>query len=150
MTIYHYIECGLDNVFVEGLEPLVDDNGEEVIRIPRIAQLHAEIAVGIILQDGSMSGSELRFLRSEMGMTQSELARVVHRDKQSIGRWERNEAEMEPNAEIVIRGLAIERLKLKADASIEDHSRRSIPTAGLEEIRISAANETYRLIRNAA
>ena len=150
MTTYHYVECGLVNVFVEGLEPMIDDNGEEVIRIPQIALLHLEISMGIILQDGSISGNELRFLRTEMGMTQSDLARVVHRDKQSIGRWERNEASLEPNAEIVIRGLAIERLDLQADVSIEDHSRRSIPSAGLDDIRIRAENESYKLIRPAA
>lgn len=150
MTSYHYVECGLDNVFIEGLQPFKDDHGEEVIVVPFISDLHREIALGIVLQEGSLSGSELRFLRSEMGMTQPELARIVHRDKQSIGRWERNEAAIEPNAEIVIRGLAVERLELKSEATVEDHSRRSIESAGLSEIRILAANDTYELMTDAA
>jgi transcriptional regulator with XRE-family HTH domain len=59
-----------------------------------------------------MTGPELRFIRTEMGMTQAELAKVVHHDAQSVGRWERNEFPIDQTAEALIRLLAIEKLEL--------------------------------------
>jgi len=145
MTIYHYTECGLQNVFIDGLKPVVDDDGDEVIEIPMINALHREIASGIVGHDKGMTGDELRFLRSEIGLTQAELARVLHVDKQTIGRWERGETEFESKAEALVRKLAIEKLGLLIDTGIDDLSRRSVPTAEMQEIRITASKDAYKL-----
>jgi transcriptional regulator with XRE-family HTH domain len=50
-----------------------------------------------------MTGKELRFLRTEMGMTQAELAKIVHREPLTISRWERSEDEIDSNAEVLVR-----------------------------------------------
>ncbi|MBX8785526.1 transcriptional regulator, partial [Ochrobactrum sp. GRS2] len=85
MSKYHYIECGLDNVYINGLQFQRDDAGDEIITIPAINELHSLIATGIVTHEHGISGQELRYLRSEMGLTQSELAQFVHQDKQTIG-----------------------------------------------------------------
>ncbi|MCL2713658.1 MAG: hypothetical protein FWD68_03435 [Alphaproteobacteria bacterium] len=72
MGDYRYTESGLDNVLIRGMNVFVDeDGGEEWITIANINALHRAIALGIIRRQTSMSGRELRFLRSEMGMTQA-------------------------------------------------------------------------------
>ncbi|MDB5523895.1 MAG: transcriptional regulator [Rhizobium sp.] len=134
---HHYTECGLKNVMISGIEVQIDDDGDEVITIPAVGQLHALIALGIVNHPKGISGDELRFLRTEMGLTQAELSGLVHRDKQSIGRWERGEIEIDSSAEALIRRLAIEKLKLPTDAGIDELSRRSIPTAEVQTIQIS-------------
>lgn len=134
--LYHYTESGLINVFIHGVLIEKDDAGEDIVTIPAVNKLHKVIAEGIVLHAKGMDGSELRFLRTEMGMTQSELARLVHRDKQSIGRWERNEQEIDSNCEVIIRLLAIKRLELHINVSIEEISQKSITTAELQEINI--------------
>jgi DNA-binding transcriptional regulator YiaG len=146
MNKYHYTECGLENVFIEGLEPIMDADGDEVIEITCINMLHAMIAEGIVSHKKGISGSELRFLRSEMGMTQSELANLLHVKKLTVGRWERGETTLEGSAETVIRGLAIERLLLKFEASVEELASRSVATGELQEINIRADEGNYELV----
>ncbi|TFF19124.1 helix-turn-helix domain-containing protein [Jiella endophytica] len=140
MTRHHYVESGLDNVYIEGIAVERDANGEEMVTIPAVNQLHRIISVAIISHPKGISGPELRFLRSEMGLTQAELAAIVHRDKQSIGRWERNEIEIDPTAETLIRRMAIEKLKLPVDVGIELLAQRSVPTAEAQPITIRAAD----------
>ena len=126
MDEHHYTECGLSNVVIRGIQVEIDDDGDEVITIPAINELHRVIAEGIVRHEHGMSGEELRFLRTEMGMTQAELARLVHRDKQSVGRWERNEKDLDSASETVIRRQAIELLGLDVALGIGELSQRSV------------------------
>jgi DNA-binding transcriptional regulator YiaG len=148
IAMYHYAECGLDNVLIEGLPPCKDDDGDDVITIPNVNSLHRAIAEGIVEHNAGMSGAELRFLRTEMGMTQAELAKVVHHDGQSVGRWERGEVPIDPAAEAVVRMLATEKLRLKiADGSVDAISARCVPTAAPQRIVIDGRNPAdYRLL----
>lgn len=144
MKAYHYTEGGLDNVMVYGIEPCVDDDGDEVVTVPNIAGLHHAIAGVIVTHEAGISGKELRFLRTEMGMTQAQLAKVVHHDAQSIARWEKSEFPIDPTAEALIRLLAIERLKLKVRAgSIEQLSERCIETAKPQPIAINGNDPAH-------
>lgn len=148
MSNHHYIECGLKNVFIDGLEVVIDDDGDEIITIPAVNELHRVIAVGIISHSHGISADELRFLRTEMGYTQSELGALVHHDKQSIGRWERSEFDIDSSAEAIIRRLAIEKLALGATPGMDELSRRSIPTVRAQPINIKKTNDNraYELI----
>ena len=129
MSEYRYTECGLDNVIVEGVSFLKDDKGEAVVRIPNINGLHRAISAGIVKRKALMSGREMRFHRSEMGMTQSELAEMIHREPLTISRWERGETEIDANAETLIRLHAIERLNLEVADGVSKISGWSIPSA---------------------
>ena len=151
MANHHYTECGLQNVFVEGLEFVADDEGDEIITIPAVNELHRVIALGIVSHEHGMSGDELRFLRTEMGYTQAELAALVHHDRQSIGRWERAEFDIASSAEAIIRRLAIEKLNLEINKGIDELSRYSVPTVSTQPINIKKTEEAndsshYQLI----
>lgn len=126
---YRYTECGLDDVFIEGLAVVVDDNAEEAIAIPNINQLHRAIARFIVETPATMTGKRLRFLRTEMGLTMAELGRMVHKDQQSVGRWERGETAIDANAEALIRLIAMDRLQITKCASAEAVSALCLPTA---------------------
>lgn len=142
---YMYAECGLDNVIIEGLEPVRDDEGDLVYTIPNVAGLHRAIARAIVMHEKGMSGKELRFLRSEMGMTQAELAKAVHREPLTVGRWERGEIEIDSNAEALTRLLAVQRLGLQIEEDIEALSSRCVPTVESQPIVIIANDpEDYR------
>lgn len=141
---HHYTECGLLNVYIEGIAVEVDDDGDEIITIPAVNELHHVIALGVVSHEKGISGDELRFLRSEMGFTQAEMAQLVHRDKQSIGRWERDEIEIDSASEALIRRLAIEKLNLPLEVGIDDLSRRSVPTVDEQPIKIQKNNNHDR------
>lgn len=143
---YHYVECGLDNVMIENMAPCVDDAGEEVYFIPNILGLHKVITHGIITHAVGMSPTELRFLRTEMGMTQAELARVVKKDHQTVGRWERGETPLDQNAEAVIRAIAAQRLGIDPELSMEEIAERCVPSAQVARILIDGSDPSeYKL-----
>ena len=117
---YHYTECGLDNVIVTGAGfDVVDDNGERIVEIPAVGMLHKAIAEGLINQNGALGGQEIRFLRTELGMTQAELAKLLHRDTQSVGRWERNKCPIEPTQDMTLRQITRDRLKVNLPRDTE-------------------------------
>jgi len=88
---YVYDECGLDNVILADLPVCVDDAGEDVVTIRNINQLHRVPMIEVARKDGGLTPKEIRFLRSEIGLSQAELAELVGRDGQTVGRWERGE-----------------------------------------------------------
>jgi len=127
--VYRYTECGLDNVLIEGLAVVRDDDGDEVITLPNINGLHRAIAESIVNSPSGMTGKELRFIRTELGRTQAEMGKLVHRDHQSIGRWERSECPMEGAAEALIRLFAIEQLQLRTEDGAAEISSLCVPAA---------------------
>jgi len=146
MGEYRYTECGLDNVLIEGMNVLVDDGGEKAITIPNINALHRVIALGIVRKKNGISGKELRFLRTEMGMTQAELAAMVHREPLAISRWERGEIDIDNNAEVLIRMAAMQHLELPQDATVQEISGWCVPTAKSEPLVIDGSDTSnYQL-----
>lgn len=133
---YHYTECGLDNVVIEGASLVKDQADDETIIIPAIGALHKVIAEGIVTQPSKMNGKELRFLRSEMGMTQEMLAELLKVTVLTIGRWERGESPIKDTAEMLVRLRAVEALKLGVKLSVDSVSKQVTLGAQKAEIRI--------------
>ena len=96
---YHYTECGLPDVWIEGWH-VEDDAAEETIRIPKVRSLHRLISKEIVTSAGTLTGPELRYLRAEMGLTQTQLGELVHRERLTVSRWERGESTLDGDTEI--------------------------------------------------
>lgn len=139
MEPYNYTECGLDNVWIYGVQPVIDDAGEETVKLPKVAALHRTLAYAVITSEHGMTPKALRFLRTEIGLTQAELAAFVKKDHQTIGRWERGEKPIDQNAECMIRMLAAEKLELKPGLSVEEMAQRCVPEARIEIINIDGS-----------
>jgi transcriptional regulator with XRE-family HTH domain len=140
MIDYNYRASGLDNVTLVGMKIVCDDDGDECITIPNINGLHKAIATAIVNRLSGMSGKELRFLRTLMGKTQAELAAEVHREGLAVGRWERGEIPIEPNAEALIRLMVRENLGVKLDARVDQITGWCIQSAVVQPIKIDASN----------
>lgn len=143
MNEYRYTECGLDHVIIKGIDFLADDAGEACITIPNVNGLHQAIACGIIRRPSGMSGRELRFLRTEMGMTQAELADMVHRENIAVSRWERGERPIDSNAEALIRLYAAEKLNLPTEADVRTIAGWCIPSAETPPIIIDGSDPSF-------
>lgn len=142
-TNYNYTECGLDNVVIHGMQVPVDDAGEKVYAIRNILGLHRVIAHCIITSDHGLLPKELRYLRTEIGLTQSELAQMVQKDHQTVGRWERGEVPIDGNAELVIRMLAAEKLGIDPEMSIEEMAKNCLPSAEFRIIAIDGSDPKH-------
>lgn len=142
---YRYTECGLDNVFLRDLPICEDKAGQETVTIPYINQLHKVIRLGLALKETGLDPKELRFLRTELGQTQAELAEVVHKDAQTIGRWERGETPIDGTAETLVRLMTLEVLGQKV--SVRELSSKSVSSATPAPHIIDASNpRDYRLL----
>jgi DNA-binding transcriptional regulator YiaG len=141
--VYHYTECGLDNVQIHNMDVLTDDAGDEVYCIPNVLGLHKVIAHCIITTKRGIGPKELRFLRTEMGYTQAELAALIQKDHQTVGRWERGETPIDANAEFVIRIVAGERLGIDRNMSAEELARSCITSADLSVIGIDGTDPQH-------
>ncbi len=108
---HHYKECGLPDIWIECLRTK-DGAGRETITIPNIRSLHKLIARKLIMSDGSLTGPELKFLRTEMEMTPLQLAELVHREPSTVSRWERGESKLDGAVEALIRIVASKKLDL--------------------------------------
>ena len=109
---YHYTECGLPDVWIDGWH-VEDDAGEKTIRIPNVRSLHRLISKGIVTSVGTLTGPEIRYLRTEMGLTQTQLGELVHRERLTVSRWERGESTLDGATEAFIRILASYKLELE-------------------------------------
>jgi DNA-binding transcriptional regulator YiaG len=140
LATYRYTECGLDNVFIEGMTIVEDHSGEETVTIPAIGALHRVICEGIVRLNSKMTGQELRFLRSETGLTQARLAEIVKVTPLTVSRWEREEHPIDDAAEMLIRIMAIENLALEVRLNVEQVSASVTHTPRSEPIRINGAD----------
>ena len=147
MGSYQYTECGLDNVFIEGMAVVQDHAGEETLEIASIGLLHSVIAEGIVMLPSKMSGRELRFLRTEMGLTQEKLAGVLKVTLLTVSRWEREESPIKDTAEMLIRLMAVEHLELNVKLDVDSVSSKVTRAARTSPIRIDGSDPSqYQLM----
>lgn len=86
--MYHYTESGLRNVwlcngYVEKKTPY-----GKAVAIHDVEGLHRAIGESLANRP-HLTGAELRFIRKEMGLSQSALANLCGSSEQSVSIWER-------------------------------------------------------------
>jgi transcriptional regulator with XRE-family HTH domain len=140
MSTYHYKACGLDNVILEGVDMVQDDAGEKTVTIQAVGRLHKVIAAMVVQKPHALNGKELRFLRTEMGMTQAELANILRCESLTISRWERDENPINEAADALVRLLAEETLKLDITLSVTQVSGWTTASATNSLFRIDGSN----------
>lgn len=86
---YHYIDSGLDNVWLENGYTVHQTPYGEGISIQDTDGLHRAIGEWLISLPKPLNGAELRFIRLEMELTQRDLASILGADEQAVRRWEK-------------------------------------------------------------
>jgi DNA-binding transcriptional regulator YiaG len=111
----HYTDCGLDDIYLVSGYEIEDTPHGEGLSIKDLDKLHEAIGVHLASQKKALSGKELRFLRLQMNLTQSELGRFCGLSSQQVARWEKGENEISGPAELLVRGLYIQHVGKKLD-----------------------------------
>ncbi len=88
--MYHYRECGLKQVWLRNGYRQIETPYGEAIEIENVEELHRTIARLLLLSRPRLSGSEFRFLRRELNLSQAALAEMLGNSGQSIALWEKN------------------------------------------------------------
>jgi putative transcriptional regulator len=108
---YHYTESGLDNVWlIDGYTIRKTPYGKGV-SIQNTEGLHKAIGKWLIVQPRPLNGAELRFVRTEMELTQRGLAGIIGAEEQTLRLWEKKRNKFMPaTAERLLRALYSEAL----------------------------------------
>jgi DNA-binding transcriptional regulator YiaG len=102
---YHYAECGLDNIYLLNGFKLERHGGEESVSIENLEGLWKAIGLHLVQWRKVLSPLEVRFLRSHMNFTQSELASFLRVDDQTVARWEKGKVKLPGPADVALRAL---------------------------------------------
>lgn len=88
--MYHYTECGLDNVWLENGYTSKDTPYGPATAVTDVDGLHRAIALILIEKAGKLTGKELRFMRTQLGLSQGGMAKLIGVTEQSFSLWERH------------------------------------------------------------
>jgi len=86
---YHYVDSGLDNVYLENGYIVHQTPYGEGVSIHDTEGLHRMLGDWLVDLPRPLNGAELRFLRVQMDMTQKTLASIMGEDEQALRRWEK-------------------------------------------------------------
>jgi putative transcriptional regulator len=116
---YHLKGIGLPNVYLcNGVSIDKDADYGKLITIENIPGLCHAIGLHIVTKANAMSGSELRFLRKQMGLTQEALAQRLRVSVQTVANYEKDKTGMGA-AETAMRALyTLHILPAEADARL--------------------------------
>lgn len=87
--MYHYTESGLRNIWLANGYAVRDIDGEQAVAIHDADELHRVIGRRLARKP-RLTGTELRFLRKEMGLSQNRLADMLGSTEQTVSLWERH------------------------------------------------------------
>jgi len=116
MIPYHYLGCGLDDVYLaNGYEIHNTDYGKGV-RIKNLDELHDAISRYLVQFKKNLKGNEIRFLRHQMDVTQTELAQLMGCSSQTIARYEKEQSKFCGPADRMLRVLVEDHLQHNGSA----------------------------------
>ncbi|MCK5884863.1 MAG: helix-turn-helix domain-containing protein [Bacteriovoracaceae bacterium] len=107
---YHYTDCGLSKVYLNGITIHQCPNqecGEEELVIPNIEKLHEVIATGVATQKNKLLPEEIRFLRKHLGFSGADFARKMGVSPETVTRWEKGKVNMKEAVERLLRVLIL-------------------------------------------
>lgn len=114
--MYHYTECGLDNVWLENGYTIRQTPYGKGVSIDDADALHQVLVSEVVKKKGRITGKELRFLRTYLGLSQDGLAKCLSATDQSVSLWERT-GKVPGASDALVRLLVIERMRGNANVT---------------------------------
>lgn len=109
--LYHFTECGLDNVYlVNGFRHEESAQGK-IVRIDDLDGLLGAIAEHLVFGKRTLMGREIRFLRHHLNLSQRALGTLLAVDEQTVARWEKGKTKVDGAAERMIRLMCAEQMQ---------------------------------------
>jgi DNA-binding transcriptional regulator YiaG len=107
----HYKACGLDDVYLASGYEIEDTPHGKGISVKNADELHKAIGAFLVSNKKLLAGKEVRFLRHQMDLTQSELARLLGTSAQQVARYEKEESSIPGPTDRILRLLYKEHLQ---------------------------------------
>lgn len=111
-TEYHYIDCGLKNIYLKDIEiKRCHTCGEEDLVLTNVEDLHNLIALELAMQPERLRPEEVRFLRTHLGFSGVDFAKLISVTPETISRWENDiERKMESHTEKLLRLMILAKM----------------------------------------
>lgn len=106
--MYHYLESGLRNVWLRNGYKEEQGPYGATLAIEHLEGLHQAIALKLINKPIRLSGTEIRFLRKEMELSQQSLGQILGVSSQSIAQWEKSKGRIQAPSDRLLRLLVCE------------------------------------------
>ena len=91
MNAYHYVQCGLDYVWLQNGFKIVETPYGKSVKIYKPDLLDAAICEHLIEKAEPLSGREFRFLRFQLDMSQKRIGELMGKEAQTVALWEKSE-----------------------------------------------------------
>jgi putative transcriptional regulator len=143
---YHYTMSGLNDIYlVSGYSFEETDYGRGVV-IQDLDELHKSIGRYLACCKKTLNGSEVRFLRHEMDLTQAELGRLLRVTDQTVARWEKGEVQIPGPEELLVRGFYVGHSKRNLDLAKLSASIEAIEGTSNEKLLFSVDGDGWQAI----
>lgn len=145
--MYHYTESGLRNIWlVDGYRVEKTKYGTG-IAFDNVAGLHKIIGKWLCKSAPRLKGAEVRFLRSEMELSQAALARLLGNDAQSVALWEKGKVTVPKWADRLLRALYREHVgeNIKVRALVEKAAEMEASDSGPMRFEAQKAAKGWQL-----
>jgi DNA-binding transcriptional regulator YiaG len=148
---YHYRDCGLDNVWLQGgYEEVVSPYGKGVV-IHDLDGLHQCIAHCLVNKPAPLTGAEFRFLRTELDLSQSTMGELCGRGERTVRDWETRGEPVEEPANTIIRFVYEQRYNPTANFEGLSKNIRELQAVdkALHELKLQSTNKGWQPIQSA-
>src|ERR1035437_1428887 len=85
---FHFVDSGLDNVYLVGIKHFTSPDGRTVAEIPALKQLMRLSARDLVLSKSDLTGREVRFLRKRLGKKGTEYCKYLGLEPETLSRIE--------------------------------------------------------------
>jgi transcriptional regulator with XRE-family HTH domain len=85
---FHFLDSGLDNVYLVGIRCFQEPDGRLVAEIPAVKQLMRLIAHDIVTSPADLTGKQIRFLRKRLGKKATEYCQFLGVEPETLSRIE--------------------------------------------------------------
>ena len=113
---HHYIECGLDAIYLKGID--ISDCkqcNESFVSLPKVSQLHTLIGTILSQKKTLLNGFEIRFLRKNLGLSAKKFSKYLSVSNATLSRWENDKQEITTPHDRLIRLIYVSIKRLPAD-----------------------------------
>jgi putative zinc finger/helix-turn-helix YgiT family protein len=114
---YHFTDSGLSYVYLVGIRYFTCDCGVITAEIPAVKQLMQLIARDTIAKPAALTGEEVKFLRKRLGQKQTDFARAIGMEPETLSRYENNHQAVSEGNDKLIRFYFI--FEAKEDIHLE-------------------------------
>ena len=91
MNLYHYVQSGLDNVWLSNGFRIEATPYGDAVSIDNAEELDRAIAKYLTEKPDPLTGAEVRFLRVMLDMSQKRLGELLGKEAQTVAIWEKSD-----------------------------------------------------------